>query len=1072
MPCRCYPPKWRQGLILLDYQVTDSSNPQGAEDADFTVTVLASRPTPLALPDIPDQTFKRSTLPQTVTLPAASGGAGSYSYLISSADEGVDVLLNGNTRVLTVRDMAPGTYAINYTAVDADDSRLVKGFIITIQEDLTLPQPDNITIHVGDVGGVDLPLATGATSNVRYAVTGLPTGLSFVALGSRNRIQWIAGTTAGTHTLTYTATDGSASASRTFTLTIRAAAVVVPVEGEGPYVDPPPGVHSNLDTDPAGTEGTGSGDDDLTTGCEMGVTPSVVGNPAGISIADGKIVVGDDAACGENSITIKCGEDVAAKPGTPWSPTNGCYLQFPGGSSGAVRQYFSSGTAARTALFALNATDSTNASRNSAWQALVRRSISAGNTPLVVSYRVTTTDRRTFARVDLGLSSRRVSSSTCPVGGSVGGGARPCPSCTGPTPGRTAPTHTKTFRKACPVECPGQTEFELDQCELWEMANNNEEIFNIPTPETRDGSGVTTTITGLPDGLTEIDGSFGLAPTNFQAFMAFMVQNGRRVTFTMQYTTDSGETTECPIVLSMPEKACSDSFPCIEGDTREQCRVIGRPPVPVPPEGTRPSHDLDIQGRDLLGVLGCGNVHIPLPVANGGSGNYTYTLYDLPTGVLYDNELHALVGSADEPLEVLITMRAFDGTGAVTDEQMTLRFVERANADNPLFTVVQYNQSNIQEIVDRTLALKIDISHMRIYKQEATVKVFFDDARLGRQIILDTTGIERGKFSILKEGTRTYIFIAPEVIRSMYNQLQTQAAGCWYIEIRSSLEPLKHRADFGSTDITERALEEEFKRLDIQDQTKIVERSAVPPEPAENSVESPHIKPDSVLTNHLNDGVVEQKAIRAGSVTEDKLRDGAVTTPKVKNLAVSANKIEQNVVDTKHIKDNAVTQAKLADPTKLLASPVQTEDKIDEYAVTTAKLKDGAVDTRNLGGGAVTTSKIKDRSVTADKVAQASLTTGNVKDGSFFRPLADREVNTENIVNKQVGRRELDYRNLYKYMQNEMAIFDLPVLNPEQIGVGQPCGFHVLPGDTKPTAFPLEGFYEYVPEEVEQDRVT
>ena len=489
----------------------------------------------------------------------------------------------------------------------------------------------------------------------------------------------------------------------------------------------------------------------------------------------------------------------------------------------------------------------------------------------------------------------------------------------------------------------------------------------------------------------------------------------------------------------------------------------------MPPEGTRPSHDLDIQGRDLLGVLGCGNVHIPLPVANGGSGNYTYTLYDLPTGVLYDNELHALVGSADEPLEVLITMRAFDGTGAVTDEQMTLRFVERANADNPLFTIVQYNQSNIQEIVDRTLALKIDISHMRIYKQEATVKVFFDDARLGRQIILDTTGIERGKFSILKEGTRTYIFIAPEVIRSMYNQLQTQAAGCWYIEIRSSLEPLKHRADFGSTDITERALEEEFKRLDIQDQTKIVERSAVPPEPAENSVESPHIKPDSVLTNHLNDGVVEQKAIRAGSVTEDKLRDGAVTTPKVKNLAVSANKIEQNVVDTKHIKDNAVTQAKLADPTKLLASPVQTEGKIEDAAVTTAKLKDGAVDTRNLGGGAVTTSKIKDRSVTADKVAQASLTTGNVKDGSFFRPLADREVNTENIVNKQVGRRELDYRNLYKYMQNEMAIFDLPVLNPEQIGVGQPCGFHVLPGDTKPTAFPLEGFYEYVPEEVEQD---
>ena len=208
------------GTYSLDYQVTDSSSPQGAEDADFTVTVLASRPTPLALPNIPDQTFRRSALPQTVTLPAASGGAGNYSYSISSVDEGVDVLLNGNTRVLTVRDMAPGTYTINYRAIDADDSRLVKSFIITIQEDLALPDIPQIEARKGrPVQDVTLPAATGGSASTVYSVADLVTGITFNAAERRLRID-ADKAARGEHVITYTATDGTATASESLRIVI------------------------------------------------------------------------------------------------------------------------------------------------------------------------------------------------------------------------------------------------------------------------------------------------------------------------------------------------------------------------------------------------------------------------------------------------------------------------------------------------------------------------------------------------------------------------------------------------------------------------------------------------------------------------------------------------------------------------------------------------------------------------------------------------------------------------------------------------------------------------------------
>ena len=227
------------GTYSLDYQVTDSSSPQGAEDADFTITVLDSRPTPLALPDVADIRVSVRDLPVTRTLPAATGGAGNYSYAISSDDANIEVRFDGDTRVLTVLDTSrPGTYTINYEVIDGDNNRTLKGFLVQVQETLDLPAVSQIHVRKGAATVEQtLPAAVGGSVNTVYAITGLVTGTSF---NPATRVLSINPTTVvlGKHTLTYTATDGGQTDSEQITLVVRSP-LVTPADNTEVVSDKP-----------------------------------------------------------------------------------------------------------------------------------------------------------------------------------------------------------------------------------------------------------------------------------------------------------------------------------------------------------------------------------------------------------------------------------------------------------------------------------------------------------------------------------------------------------------------------------------------------------------------------------------------------------------------------------------------------------------------------------------------------------------------------------------------------------------------------------------------------------------
>ena len=1076
------------GRYTLKYKVTDSAGtPQEAEQ-QFTVNVRLRPPAPLFLPTGFTRTMKRSTSRTPIALPAASGGVPAYSYGVDSTFPAEAYISISGTTLLVNAGIPLGTYGITYFVVDDADNEVRSTFTLRVVDTLSLPTPRQISVRK-DTGphSYQLPAGRGDGTLV-YSISGNPTGVVFLAATRALTVN--SGVAAeGTSTLTYSVTDGSETINRQFR--VRIDPPLIPYEPEPPViVDPPP----PPPPEPAPKPTTVALENPNQNPCANGETPvRLSGADVGVK-ADNTLDL-TNAACGLSTVQFRCGDDVAGIPSSPAANSqitqiytnrvrvdSGPLVQRSNGvasgylilASRVIRTtnpacpnqagfaiqhgaytYAVDARATAAADFAANERDRTDIPTGSAffpsgpvqsYPALgLHRVARLGISHNLCLGEQSTTHCRIYATPS-GLNVNHGNALWVCTAGQTG---------TPGTPGRRAPRVTALLLKRCKPLPPAQITINLDWGQIRRnYVSNNRILHEFAAPNSPDGSAVTINARGLPAGIRYESKTTCLTFDDIRLVEEIV---GQRRTFELDYTNDAGTTTTT-MTLATVQGTYS-------GPSIRELAPPGPPQPLVVPE-VRPSHDLDILGRGLTGVIGCGEFSIPLPTAIGGSGDYTYTVYDLPDGVRFDPEEHALVGYSEVPIEAEITLRVYDGTGAVSDEVMQLRLVERASAENPLYTIESYNQTTIKDIVQRKLPLTFDISHMRVYKSEMTLTVYFE-SQAGRQNILVAADTRQGKFSVQKEGGKTFLHIAPEVVRSMYGQMQAQETGCWYLEVRSSLMPLVHRTEFGNTDIAESALEEEFKRLDIQDQTKIVDLTAVPPEPAPSTVGPSQIKKEAVLTNHLVTGAVEARSTRSSSVTSPKLKDGSVTRPKIATHAVRDNKIEQNKVDTIHVKAGAVGASKFADPSTKLASPVHQTATIEDGAVTTPKIKDAAVSKRALAADAVKTDNIKDGAVTPDKVA--GLTAGNMKDFGFRRAIGDREVGTENIQDGAVGRRQLDYRNLAKYLRNEMAIFDLPVLNPDQIAPGTPCGFHVLPGDTKPTAFKLEGSYEYVPEEVEQD---
>ena len=214
------------GTNTLSYTATDANGATSLLSFSVTVNAFPTLGTQSNL----DFTVGLST---PATLPEATGDTATLSYTLTGpngtdlSESEVDGLtFTATTRVLSGEPTAAGTYAMTYTAIDANDATVVQTFTVTVAAVPTFPTIQAALTFTKDVAIVDqtLPEAmgghpVGASRTLLYTQTGAPTGLSLQI--STRVLSGTPTSAAGTYTLTYTATDANTVAvSQTFGVTV------------------------------------------------------------------------------------------------------------------------------------------------------------------------------------------------------------------------------------------------------------------------------------------------------------------------------------------------------------------------------------------------------------------------------------------------------------------------------------------------------------------------------------------------------------------------------------------------------------------------------------------------------------------------------------------------------------------------------------------------------------------------------------------------------------------------------------------------------------------------------------
>ncbi|RZM25560.1 MAG: hypothetical protein EOO88_18855, partial [Pedobacter sp.] len=158
------------------------------------------------------------------TIPAATGGAGSYTYVASNLPPGLQ--FNAATRKITGTPTQSGSFNITVTVTDAANATASQVYALRVNGQLSLP---TASLPNGTVGTVypnqTLPEVIGGTAPYTYSLAGLPAGMVFNA---NTRVISGTPTTGGPYTLTLTATDNTGlSTSTDYALQINVPAPVV-----------------------------------------------------------------------------------------------------------------------------------------------------------------------------------------------------------------------------------------------------------------------------------------------------------------------------------------------------------------------------------------------------------------------------------------------------------------------------------------------------------------------------------------------------------------------------------------------------------------------------------------------------------------------------------------------------------------------------------------------------------------------------------------------------------------------------------------------------------------------------
>ncbi len=253
-------PTTPQAAATYTYTVSDTDNntqPSDTASLTFDISVTEDLVPSLDRQTISDQTFTQNSPIDELQLPAATGGNGDLTYVISPTLpagltlDATDLAIKGTPRVA----QEATTYV--YTAQDADrntdsSDTAFTSFQITLLADLlpsfgtqTIPN-QHYTQHQRIVVLV-LPAATGGNGDLTYKLSpALPDGLSFNP--ATRTISGAPSTTQFARTYRYGAadSDGNLAASDegilTFTIRVTAPPFIVPTPPppEPPSPDPPP----------------------------------------------------------------------------------------------------------------------------------------------------------------------------------------------------------------------------------------------------------------------------------------------------------------------------------------------------------------------------------------------------------------------------------------------------------------------------------------------------------------------------------------------------------------------------------------------------------------------------------------------------------------------------------------------------------------------------------------------------------------------------------------------------------------------------------------------------------------
>jgi len=187
----------QSGTFTITVNVTDDEG----KSATANYTVLIKDPLVLAAKPLGDGIAGQVYPAETI--PAATGGTGTYTYVATNLPPGLS--FNANTRQITGTPTQSGTFTLMVKVTDQAGATATTPYTIKVIGTLGLPAA---TLADGTVGTVytsqPLPALTGGTSPYTYAMSNLPAGLTFDPL---TRV--ISGTPAigGTFTLKMTGSD-------------------------------------------------------------------------------------------------------------------------------------------------------------------------------------------------------------------------------------------------------------------------------------------------------------------------------------------------------------------------------------------------------------------------------------------------------------------------------------------------------------------------------------------------------------------------------------------------------------------------------------------------------------------------------------------------------------------------------------------------------------------------------------------------------------------------------------------------------------------------------------------------